>query len=207
MLWLAVWLSSPTTGFAAARPRPRPTCEADFASQTRYGGNIPLSALLQRPGTYAFAIGKGLTDGVWWFYLFYLPQFLNRNYGLDLQHAYWYIVTVYVISTVGSIFGGSLSGVLMRRGYSVNAGRKMAMLAMALLVLPLVFVPHMSSLFPSQPMARDPADCARRRSPSGLVREPLLDPRRHVPLDRRLHHRRHRRRRRSRWGRLLSPGS
>ena len=40
-------------------------------------------------GLYAFAIGKGLTDGVWWFYLFYLPQFLNRNYGLDLKHAYW----------------------------------------------------------------------------------------------------------------------
>jgi ACS family hexuronate transporter-like MFS transporter len=97
---------------------------------------------------YAFAIGKGLTDGVWWFYLFYLPQFLNRNYGLTLAAAYWYIVTVYLVSSFGSIFGGSLSGWLMNHGYSVNAGRKLAMLICALCVLPVVMVPHMSALFP-----------------------------------------------------------
>ncbi len=112
---------------------------------------IFLSVLLQRPGTYAFAVAKGLTDGVWWFYLFYLPQFLNRNYGLDLKGAYWEIVTVYVVSSVGSIFGGSLSGWLMDRGYPINGGRKLAMLSMAVLVLPLVFVPHMGSLFPANP--------------------------------------------------------
>ncbi len=88
---------------------------------------------------------------MWWFYLFYLPQFLNRNYGLDLKGAYWNIVTVYVISSVGSIFGGSLSGWRMRHGHSVNSGRKFAMLSMAILVLPLVFVPHMSSVFPTNP--------------------------------------------------------
>jgi ACS family hexuronate transporter-like MFS transporter len=107
--------------------------------------------VLANRGTYAFAIGKGLTDGVWWFYLFYLPQFLNRTYGLSLSQAYWYIVTVYVISSVGSIFGGALSGWLMSRGYSVNSGRKIAMLSMAVLVLPLVFVPHMGTLFPANP--------------------------------------------------------
>jgi ACS family hexuronate transporter-like MFS transporter len=151
LLWLVVWMIFPYNRLRRGSTQTQANLEADFASRTRYGGNIPLSALLQRPGTYAFAIGKGLTDGVWWFYLFYLPQFLNRNYGLDLQHAYWYIVTVYVISSVGSIFGGSLSGWLMKRGYSVNSGRKLAMLSMAVLVLPLVFVPHMGTLFPSNP--------------------------------------------------------
>lgn len=151
LLWLLVWMLFPYNRLRRGSTQTQANLEADFASQTRYGGNIPLSTLLQRPGTYAFAIGKGLTDGVWWFYLFYLPQFLNRNYGLDLQHAYWYIVTVYVISSVGSIFGGSLSGWLMERGYSVNSGRKLAMLSMAVLVLPLVFVPHMGALFPSNP--------------------------------------------------------
>ena len=141
MVWLIVWLSFPYNRLRRGSTQTQANLEADFASQTKYGGNIPLSALLKRPGTYAFAIGKGLTDGVWWFYLFYLPQFLNRNYGLDLKHAYWYIVTVYVISTIGSIFGGSLSGALMARGYSVNSGRKLAMLFMAILVLPLVLVP------------------------------------------------------------------
>jgi ACS family hexuronate transporter-like MFS transporter len=147
MLWLIVWVSFPYNGSTQTQAN----LQADFASQTAYGGNIPLLVLLQRPGTYAFAIGKGLTDGVWWFYLFYLPEFLNRNYGLDLKHAYWYIVTVYVVSSVGSIFGGSLSGWLMARGYSINGGRKLAMLSMAVLVLPLVFVPHMDKISPNNP--------------------------------------------------------
>jgi ACS family hexuronate transporter-like MFS transporter len=151
VVWLVVWLSFPYNRLRRASTQTQANLEADFASQTAYGGNIPLIVLLQRPGTYAFAIGKGLTDGVWWFYLFYLPQFLNRNYGLDLHHAYWFIVTVYVISTVGSVFGGSLSGWLMDRGYSVNSGRKLTMLLMSVGVLPLVFVPHMSALYPANP--------------------------------------------------------
>src|ERR1035437_7557367 len=151
MLWLVVWLMFPYNRLRRGSTQTQANLEADFASQTEHGGNIPLWILLQRPGTYAFAIGKGLTDGVWWFYLFYLPQLLNRNYGLDLQHAYWFIATVYAISTIGSIFGGTLSGVLMARGFSVNGGRKLAMLSMAVLVLPLVLVPHMGVLFPANP--------------------------------------------------------
>jgi ACS family hexuronate transporter-like MFS transporter len=151
VIWLIVWTFFPYNRLRRGSTQTQANLQADFASQTAYGGNIPLLVLLQRPGTYAFALSKGLTDGVWWFYLFYLPQFLNRNYGLDLKHAYWYIVTVYVVSSVGSIFGGSLSGLLMSRGYSINGGRKLAMLLMAILVLPLVFVPHMSALFPANP--------------------------------------------------------
>ena len=151
MIWLIVWMLFPYNRLRRGSTQTQANLQADFASQTKYGGNIPLWILLQRPGTYAFAIGKGLTDGVWWFYLFYLPQFLNRNYGLDLKHEYWKIVTVYVISTIGSIFGGSLSGWLMKRGYSINGGRKLAMLSMALLVLPLVLVPHMDKLFHTNP--------------------------------------------------------
>jgi ACS family hexuronate transporter-like MFS transporter len=149
VLWLILWLSFPYNRLRRASTQTQANLEADFASRTVHGGNIPLSALLQRPGLYAFAIVKGLTDGVWWFYLFYLPQFLNRNYGLSLKQAYWYIVAVYMISSVGSIFGGALSGWLMGRGYSINAGRKLAMLVMALLVLPVIFVPQMSHLFPA----------------------------------------------------------
>lgn len=149
MLWLVLWLLFPYNRLRRASTQTQANLEADFASQAKHGGTIPLSALLRRPGLYAFAVGKALTDGVWWFYLFYLPQFLNRNYGLTLKAAYWYIVAVYVVSSVGSIAGGSLSGMLMAQGRSVNSGRKIAMLITALCVLPVVFVPHMSQLFPS----------------------------------------------------------
>ncbi len=149
MVWLIVWMLFPYNRLRRGSTQTQANLQADFASQTKYGGNIPLSTLLKRPGTYAFAIGKGLTDGVWWFYLFYLPMFLNRNYGLNTSDAYKYILAVYVVSSVGSILGGSLSGWRMNHGHSVNSGRKFAMLLMAVLVLPLVFVPHMSTLFPT----------------------------------------------------------
>ena len=149
MIWLVLWLVFPYNKLRGQSTQTKANLQADFAAAKDGKGAIPFTALLRRPGLYAFALGKGLTDGVWWFYLFYLPQFLNRNYGLSLKDAYWYIVTVYLVSSVGSIFGGSLSGSLMKRGYSVNAGRKLAMLAMAILVLPVVFVPHMSHVFPS----------------------------------------------------------
>jgi ACS family hexuronate transporter-like MFS transporter len=149
LIWLVLWLLFPYNRLRRGSTQTQANLEADFASDAAAGGILPFSALLRRPGLYAFALGKGLTDGVWWFYLFYLPQFLNRNYGLSLKDAYWYIVAVYMISSVGSIFGGSLSGMLMTRGYTVNAGRKLAMLVMAILVLPVVFVPQMAHLFPA----------------------------------------------------------
>jgi ACS family hexuronate transporter-like MFS transporter len=149
LCWLILWLSFPYNRLRRGSTQTQANLQADFASDAKTGGTLPLWAILKRRGLYAFAIGKGLTDGVWWFYLFYLPQFLNRNYGLSLKQAYWYIVAVYMISSVGSIAGGSLSGALMQRGYSTNAGRKMAMLITAICVLPVVFVPHMSQLFPA----------------------------------------------------------
>jgi ACS family hexuronate transporter-like MFS transporter len=149
MVWLALWLIFPYNRLLRGSTQTQANLEADFASQTMHRGNIPLSVLLKRRGLYAFALGKGLTDGVWWFYLFYLPQFLNRNYGLSLKDAYWYIVTVYTVSSIGSIAGGSLSGWRMSRGHSVNSGRKFAMLVCALAVLPVVLVPQMSHAFPS----------------------------------------------------------
>jgi ACS family hexuronate transporter-like MFS transporter len=143
--WLIIWLIFPYNKLR----RGSTTTQRNLAPVV--AASHPILSILSNRGTWAFALGKGLTDGVWWFYLFYLPQFLNRNYGLDLAHAYVYIVTVYVVSSVGSIGGGTLSGWRMNRGHTVNSGRKFAMLAMAILVLPLVFVPHMSVLFPTNP--------------------------------------------------------
>ena len=97
---------------------------------------------------YAFSIAKGLTDPIWWFYLFYLPMFLNDNYGLGVAQIYWPIVVVYAVSSIGSWLGGGLSGMRMKRGHSVNHGRKFALLVMAVCVLPIMLVPHMHTLFP-----------------------------------------------------------
>ena len=148
LVWLVLWLFFPYNRLRRGSTQTQANLNADFASATKHGGALPLSAILRRRGLYAFAFAKGATDPIWWFYLFYLPKFLNETYGLNLQHAKWEIVTVYMVSSVGSIFGGGLSGWRMRQGHSVNAGRKFALLLCALLVTPIVFVPHLGTLFP-----------------------------------------------------------
>jgi len=145
MAWLVLWLLFPYNKLRRGSTTTQRVLAPVVSEKT------PLRSILSNRGTYAFAIGKGLTDGVWWFYLFYLPQFLNRNYGVDIKGAYKFVLAVYVISSIGSIFGGTLSGWRMNRGHSINSGRKFAMLCMAVLVLPLVFVPHMGAIFPTNP--------------------------------------------------------
>lgn len=88
--------------------------------------------------TWAFLVGKFLTDPVWWFYLFWLPSFLNKQYGLTRTHLALPIAVVYSITTIGSIFGGWLSGFLINAGWPVYRARRLAMLVFALFALPVV---------------------------------------------------------------------
>ncbi len=83
--------------------------------------------------------GKFLTDPVWWLYLFWIPDFLYRNHGIDLKTIGLPLVAIYLVADVGSIGGGWLSSMLIKRGWSANGGRKLAMLLCALAVLPMVF--------------------------------------------------------------------
>jgi ACS family hexuronate transporter-like MFS transporter len=148
LCWLVVWMLFPYNRLRRGSTQTQANLTADFTNHAGGSSNIPYSELLRRRGLYAFSIGKGLTDPIWWFYLFYLPKFLHETYGLDLAHAYWEIVTVYALASVGSIGGGTLSGWLMNRGHSTNSGRKIAMLICSLAVVPIVLVPHIGSLFP-----------------------------------------------------------
>ncbi len=73
---------------------------------------IPWVRLLRYRQTWAFALGKFLTDPVWWLYLFWIPDFLNRNHGIDLSTIGPPLVAIYLIADVGSIGGGWLSSTL-----------------------------------------------------------------------------------------------
>jgi len=97
--------------------------------------------------TWAFAIGKFLTDPIWWVYLFWLPDFLKKSYGLDLKNFGIPLAVIYVIADVGSVGGGYLSSVMIKRGWSVNKSRKTAMLICALGVVPIIFASITSSLW------------------------------------------------------------
>ncbi|MCL4548597.1 MAG: MFS transporter [Bacteroidetes bacterium] len=94
--------------------------------------------LLSYRQTWAFVIGKFLTDPIWWFYLFWLPSFLYQQYGMSKTDLALPIALVYTMTTFGSIFGGWLSGALINKGWPVYKARRTAMLVFALAVLPIV---------------------------------------------------------------------
>jgi len=112
-------------------------------------GKIKWTELLPRRQTWAFAAGKFMIDPIWWFYLFWIPDYLQRRHGLHLTQIGLPILVIYVISDVGSIAGGWISSGLIRRHFSVNASRKWAMLICALSVLPVAAVFRVSGLWPA----------------------------------------------------------
>ena len=95
--------------------------------------------------TWAFALGKFLTDPVWWFYLFWLPDFLGSQYGLKGTAVAVPVATVYMISTVGSVFGGWLPLKFSNGGWPIFKARKMSMLIYAFVVMPIVFAQILGS--------------------------------------------------------------
>jgi len=99
--------------------------------------------LLTFKQTWAFVIGKFLTDPIWWFYLFWLPSFLNKQYGMTKTDLALPIAVVYTMTTFGSIFGGWLSGYFIGKGWEVYKARKTAMLVFALSVTPIVFANYL----------------------------------------------------------------
>jgi ACS family hexuronate transporter-like MFS transporter len=146
--WLALWL------LVYRKPEEHPGCvrseleliQSDSPTPT---GRIPWLPLLSHRQTWAFAAGKFMIDPVWWFYLFWIPDYLQREHGLHLNQIGPPILVIYVISDFGSIAGGWLSSALLKRGFSVNAARKWAMLICGLGVLPVAVVYRLSGLWPA----------------------------------------------------------
>jgi ACS family hexuronate transporter-like MFS transporter len=145
-LWLIFWL------LLYRRPEEHPRVSAAELQYIRSDTPEPAlrikwSSLFPLRQTWAYVFGKFLTDPVWWFYLFWLPSFLQRKHGLSLAQVPIPIMVVYLISDVGSVAGGWLSSSLIKRGRSINASRKMAMLICASSVVPVIFAARMESLW------------------------------------------------------------
>ncbi len=99
---------------------------------------VPWIKLLGFRQTWAFALGKFLTDPVWWFYLFWLPDFLQSEYKLTLIEISIPVAVVYIISTIGSVGGGYLPMALINRNMPAFKARKTSMLIFAFFVLPVI---------------------------------------------------------------------
>jgi ACS family hexuronate transporter-like MFS transporter len=133
LLWLALWIplyrNPPLSDTSVARPR------------------VPWLSLFGYRQTWAFVVGKLMADPVWWFYLYWLPKFLDAKYGVKLAQVAAPIIVVYLIADVGSVGGGWTSSALIKRGWSVNRARKATMLAMALLIVPTTLVSRAPSMW------------------------------------------------------------
>ncbi len=145
-IWLAFWLA------VYRKPEEHPKLsraelahiQSDPLEPTT---RIPWARLLPHRQTWAFALGKFLTDPVWWVYLFWLPKFLNTTYGLNITQIGLPLVVIYIVADIGSIGGGWLSSSLIKRGWSVNRARKSAMLLCAAAVVPIMFASRASNLW------------------------------------------------------------
>ena len=154
-IWLAFWLA--TYRDLDQHPKVSPDEVAYIRSDgDAAGAPIVWSRLLGCRQTWAFMVGKAFTDPVWFFYLFWLPKFLDAEFGVRLSALAAPLVVIYVIADFGSVGGGWTSSALIKRGWSVNRGRKTAMLLAAVAILPTV-------LAPSAPSCGSPSAVVSRR--------------------------------------------
>lgn len=139
-VWLALWLAvyRPPERHPTLSPRELAYIRSDPEEPTAH---LPWRKLLGYRQTWAFAVGKFMTDPIWWLYLFWVPDFLHKTYQVEVTVSKMGppLLTIYLIADVGSIGGGWISSHLLRRGWTPNGARKLAMLLCALCVLPVVF--------------------------------------------------------------------
>jgi ACS family hexuronate transporter-like MFS transporter len=145
-LWLTAWLTiyRPPHLHPKVNAAELAVIQSDAAEPLV---KIPWASLLPHRQTWAYLIAKSLTDPIWWFFLFWLPKFLNTQHGLTLTSLGPPLVTIYIAADIGSIGGGWIPAFLLKRGWAIHKARKAAMLCCALLVVPVGFAANVKSLW------------------------------------------------------------
>lgn len=144
-LWIVLWFSK------YHKPDEHPTLTSDelrhiYGETTeQIGPSTPWISLLGLRQTWAFSLGKFLTDPIWWFYLYWLPSYFSTKFHLDLSHLGLPLIIVYNASAVGSIGGGWLPVPFRRMGLSAANARLTAMLLCACLVVPIFLINYLET--------------------------------------------------------------
>ena len=128
LVWLLFW----TKFFSPPEEQPRVTAEEvayirSDQPEPQQALKLPWTTLIRYREIWPFLIGKLITDPVWWFYLFWLPSYLERERGQNPLNAGLWVAVIYTGSTVGSVLGGWISSTLIHRGWSVGKARMTAM--------------------------------------------------------------------------------
>jgi MFS transporter, ACS family, hexuronate transporter len=141
-LWLFLWFPFYDVPEKVKRITPGELEYINSDRETTEAGAVPMGQIkaLKHRETWAFIAAKFLTDPVWWFFLTWLPDYFKASRGLDIKHSWLHLVAIYSVITVLSIYGGSLAGKFLARGWSVTRARKTSMFIFACCVIPILGV-------------------------------------------------------------------
>lgn len=147
-IWIIFWLIY----YYSPSDHPRLTKEEhDYILQDTKGEeettSVKWTGLFRYKQTYALCATRFISDWVWWFFLFWTPDFLHKMHGVNLREAVFPLIVIYSIASFGGIGGGWISSYLISKGRSVDYSRKLAILISALVVLPIMIVPQVKSLW------------------------------------------------------------
>jgi ACS family hexuronate transporter-like MFS transporter len=143
-IWLVAWLA------IYREPEAHPWLSAVELAHIRSDPvvvqpKLPWASLIGFRATWAYIIGTLLTSPIWWFYLFWAPGFLQQQFGLSDTSMSHRVAIIYMAAGLGSVGAGWIAEALLRRGYSINAARKIALLLCAICALPVFATPLVTS--------------------------------------------------------------
>jgi ACS family hexuronate transporter-like MFS transporter len=146
-IWFILWIIYYEKPEAAKKLKKEEKAYILSDPQELSSEKVPWVKLLKYRQTWAFIIGKFMTDPIWWFYLYWLGLYLNNNFGLTITALGLPLIVIYMMTSIGSVGGGWISGAMINRGVAVNKARKIAMLICAILVIPVVSAANITSLW------------------------------------------------------------
>ncbi len=140
-LWLAAWLVL----YEVPSKQKRLSVEeyelirSGQESEKQVKLQVRWQKLFAFPQTWAMITGKGLIDPIFWFFLFWLPSYFSSTFSLDLKKPSLELMIIYTATTIGSIGGGYLSSLLIKKGWPVLKARKTVLLIFAFTELSVIF--------------------------------------------------------------------
>ncbi len=120
---------------------------SENSENSEHPSKVSWRELFRHRQTYAILFSRFVTDWVWWFFLFWTPDFLNKTQGVDLKATVLPLIIIYTMSSIGGIYGGHVSSQFIRLGRSIDFARKTTILLFALLVLPLNAIPYIDNMW------------------------------------------------------------
>ncbi len=147
LVWLGFWLALFNSPEKSNRVSAEELAYIRSGATATAEAKVSWTKLLGYREAWAYYGTCVLVGPVWWFYGFWLPDFFNKQFNLDMKHFGYPLVFIYTITALGSIGGGSLSAYLLKKGWSVNRARKTATFIFACCTLPVIFAPRVGSVW------------------------------------------------------------